>query len=448
MRWYYAEDREYYSGKEITKLRRPNLEILVCPKEEELIKTLREGKSFDVLAPYLPPPHLKNLFVLVELPNRYGVLTTQEKEYLDSLPPQDKAIAERKIIENKLGLKITKPKIPEDKVIGLRNVKRFIWQIKTITDPKLRPKAVFLAGIPGTGKSYSAKYSASILGRHLVEFNLSKIMESPNPTFLLHSIFQYLEKLSSEGYEFILWIDEIEKMFATLEEEKEKRLLGQLLTIINELGEETGYKVNGVFFVTANDVTQIVEKNPEFLRKGRFDELFFLDVPLLSDAKKLFTLYRREYGNFGYYNTTMPQRSFEEDAIFYAMDEVYVKEKGRLGSPESGERFIYTPAEIQQMCKELAKREKENQRFLRGETEVIELLYPYSTLNKVAKFLRSEVNYEKLKKVHLERLRKSGGRLTELDLIAVLSVVEPMAITMREGLSKMYATEKYFVKAD
>lgn len=452
MRWYYAEDRKYYNEDYLKKFKRKEADMLICPSDADLLQGLRSGRDIDVIAPYLPPSSLRNLFVFVELPNEYGILTSQEMEYLQELPPEQRETQERKIIENKLGLKITKPNVSEDKVVGLRNVKRFVYQIENITEPKLKPKAVFLAGIPGTGKSFSAKYAASVLNRYLVEFNLTKIMESPNPAFLLHSIFSYLEKLSSQGYKFVLWIDEIEKMFASLESEEEKRLMGQLLTVLNDLNEPTGYKVDGVFFITANNITQIVDKNPEFLRKGRFDELFFLDVPNIDDAAKLYSLYRKLYGDFAYYNTYTHSQNFEKDAIFYSMEEVYAEQRGKIGSPEAGERYIYTPAEIQSICKELAKRQKDNERFLSGETNIIELIYPYAVLKKISRFFgERNITYDKMKKIHEEKLKlasRRGAKLTELDLIAILSSIEPMSITMRESLAKMYSTERYFIRAD
>ena len=92
----------------------------------------------------------------------------------------------------------------------------------------------------------------------------------------------------------VLWIDELEKAFAGIgrsdgSSDVTTRLFGQFLTWMQE-------KEDAVFIVaTANDVTQLP---PEFLRKGRFDELFFVDLPKEEERRKIFYIHlkkRRRY---------------------------------------------------------------------------------------------------------------------------------------------------------
>ena len=72
---------------------------------------------------------------------------------------------------------------------------------KTIDHPKLRAKGVFLIGIPGTGKSYSAKCCAGELNRWLMEINLSKILEDEKPIELtFRRNFALILSFSKERY--------------------------------------------------------------------------------------------------------------------------------------------------------------------------------------------------------------------------------------------------------
>jgi ATPase, AAA family len=90
----------------------------------------------------------------------------------------------------------------------------------------------------------------------------------------------------------ILWIDEIEKAFAGINQDGgasdiTKRLFGQFLTWLQE-------KENTVFVVaTANDITAFP---PEFLRKGRFDEVFFIDFPNEEEREKIFKIHLEKRG--------------------------------------------------------------------------------------------------------------------------------------------------------
>ena len=90
----------------------------------------------------------------------------------------------------------------------------------------------------------------------------------------------------------ILWIDEIEKAFAGINQDGgasdiTKRLFGQFLTWLQE-------KENTVFVVaTANDITAFP---PEFLRKGRFDEVFFIDFPNEEERERIFEIHLEKRG--------------------------------------------------------------------------------------------------------------------------------------------------------
>lgn len=167
-----------------------------------------------------------------------------------------------------------------DDIGGLDSLKNFLVQRKTAFGKEARdfglpaPKGILLVGISGCGKSLCAKAAASNWQIGIYRLDVGKI-------------FQKLMGVSEENARkviaiaetvspCILWIDEIEKGMAGVRSSGEldsgvtARVTGTLLTWMQE-------KKSPVFIVaTANDVTKLP---PELLRKGRFDEVFFVDLP-------------------------------------------------------------------------------------------------------------------------------------------------------------------------
>jgi SpoVK/Ycf46/Vps4 family AAA+-type ATPase len=350
--WYFFEDLSYLNKEELNSLGNPEL-ILTEEDLKQKLSDVLKGKK-DVISPLLPPEELSGVFEIEELPNKYNPLTTQQYEYLKKIDDEkERKKIEEKILEKKIGIKVTKPKVKVSKLGGMKNLKRYVEYIKVlekIGDKKLKVKGILLVGIAGTGKSYSAKVVAGELDYYLVELNLSKIMETVNPIFTLHKIFSYLEKLSLEsGYKFILWIDEIEKMFAEMSG-LEKKVMGQLLTILNDLNTEEGYKINGIFWATANDIQQILEKNPEFIRSGRFDILFFVDTPCYpKEAVDIFKIYFKEF-NIPFFKN----ENLWNELVYIAQNQVWDSLLQKYGGSEI-RNFVYTPAEIMQLCKEVKR---------------------------------------------------------------------------------------------
>ena len=133
------------------------------------------------------------------------------------------------------------------------------------------PRGILMTGVPGCGKSLAAKAVAGEWRRPLVLLDPSRLYgryvgESEER---LRAALASIEAMSP----VVLWIDEIEKGFATAGEGDggvSRRVLGTFLRWMQE-------RPDGVFVVaTANDVASLP---PEFLRKGRFDEVFFVDLP-------------------------------------------------------------------------------------------------------------------------------------------------------------------------
>jgi len=565
--WFVAEDRKYYrdfkeilregrrrgkryssfeeilqKGKEFEKgilWEEGKRVFLVFPeRSDEISSWIRKGYDVDVLSLRFPKEGLREFFVVEYLENEGGVFTSQELEYMKGLLSEEKREEYRKKkIEEKLGLRIYLPKVREDDVVGMAGVKRFVYRVAGIKDRRFKAKGVFLVGVPGTGKSFSAKYVAGVLGWYLVEINISKIMETDNPVWTLHRVFKFLEDLSEreesggEGRGFVLWVDEIEKMF-TGGGGIEKRLFGQLLTILNDMNTETGYKIKGIFWVTANNIVEIAENNPEFLRKGRFDELFFVDTPQLEDAKKVFRLYQRKFG-VRYIGTGLREsfqvevldaekrgvrieyggkgkdrwlakwlegrRSIwegefgEEGVKFVQM--VYQEEARKYGA-KSVDRFLYTPAEIEGVVKELGIRQRIKLEILRdmkiaerkrrqGENllkmkrkggksllveaekiekeieEKLKLLYPERVWSEVRGIIEKYYGVKgkgaSLKyKNFLDWVRWELKRIffflrrviNTVDLIFVIKLNDPLALRLKDPISQMRSQEKFFMPAD
>ena len=135
------------------------------------------------------------------------------------------------------------------------------------------PRGVLLLGVQGCGKSMAAKVAASILGVPALRLDVAAVHNKyvGESERLLRESLATAEALAP----CVLWVDEIEKAFADSEGETgpSRRLLGTFLTWLAE-------KRLPVFVVaTANDITGLP---PELVRKGRFDEVFFVDLPDLE----------------------------------------------------------------------------------------------------------------------------------------------------------------------
>lgn len=147
------------------------------------------------------------------------------------------------------------------------------------------PKGVLIAGLPGCGKSLSAKAAAALFEVPLLRLDMGRLMgkyvgESE------HNLRQAIA-LTEAISPCVLWIDELEKAFAGIGgtgggTDVTTRLFGNFLTWMQE-------KENPVFVVaTANDITKLP---PELLRKGRFDEIFYVGLPEDDEREKIFRIH-------------------------------------------------------------------------------------------------------------------------------------------------------------
>ncbi len=151
------------------------------------------------------------------------------------------------------------------------------------------PRGVLLLGVPGCGKSLSAKAVASEWGLPLLKLDPSNLYNKYIGES--ESNFKRAMQAAERMAPVVLWIDELEKAFAAGGSEDggvSQRILGSFLTWMQD-------RSHNVFIVaTANDVQRLP---PELLRKGRFDEIFFVDLP---DEATRADVYRIHIGSRGH----------------------------------------------------------------------------------------------------------------------------------------------------
>jgi SpoVK/Ycf46/Vps4 family AAA+-type ATPase len=190
-----------------------------------------------------------------------------------------------KYLEEKLHLKAIKPQTTFSDLAGAEKLKEDVRFFNFLEKYNTAIGGLFLFGVPGAGKSYFAECFAGETKRMLIDLDLTKISYDENPSESLNKIIEFL--LEKKG-RYVLWIDEIEKMIDP-SNPKAMQVFGRLLTVLNDINK---YNIKElVFIVTANKITNIMENNPEFLRKGRFRKLYFLNFPSFKSAKAIFQLY-------------------------------------------------------------------------------------------------------------------------------------------------------------
>jgi SpoVK/Ycf46/Vps4 family AAA+-type ATPase len=193
---------------------------------------------------------------------------------------------------------------------GLDNLKEWLLRRGNAFSERARqyglphPKGLLLAGIQGTGKSLTAKAIAHHWHLPLLRLDIGRLFaglvgESESRT---RQMIQLSEALSP----CVLWIDEIDKAFSSNSDSRGDagttgRVFGTLLTWMAE-------KNSPVFIVaTANNIRQLP---PELLRKGRFDEVFFVGLPTQVERQQIFIVHITKF-------RPLNLRSYDCDRLAY-----------------------------------------------------------------------------------------------------------------------------------
>lgn len=245
-------------------------------------------------------------------------------------------ISEKKQIIRKAGtLEYIETNETFSNVGGLSNLKNWFKKRLNAFSIKARefglpePKGLLLLGVQGCGKSLVSKCIASLWKLPLLRFDIGNIFgkfvgESEEN---LRKTFKIAETLAPT----ILWIDEIEKAFSGVGDSSadsglSTRIFGSFITWLQE-------KTAPVFVIaTANSIENLP---PELLRKGRFDEIFFVDLPTPAERAAIFTIHitkrKRKIENFNLSELVNLSDGFSgaeiEQAIISAMYDAFYENR-------------------------------------------------------------------------------------------------------------------------
>jgi SpoVK/Ycf46/Vps4 family AAA+-type ATPase len=188
-------------------------------------------------------------------------------------------------------LEFIKSDLDIDDVGGLQNLKRWLLKRnKSWLDSAARynlpaPKGVLITGVPGCGKSLVAKAISAMWQVPLLRLDVGKIFSGivGSSEENMRRAIQTAEAIAP----CVLWIDEIEKGFGGVsgpsgDSGTSTRIFATFLTWMQE-------KTQAVFVVaTANNISALP---PEMMRKGRFDEIFFVDLPTRNERRDILKLH-------------------------------------------------------------------------------------------------------------------------------------------------------------
>jgi len=222
-----------------------------------------------------------------------------------------------------------------DNLGGLKNLKEWLQKRQTAFSSQAinyglpTPRGLLLIGIQGTGKSLTAKAIANDWKLPLLKLDIGKLFggivgESESR---LRQMISVTETISP----CILWIDEIDKAFNNSQNRSDggtsNRVLGTFVTWLSE-------KTKPVFVIaTANSIDYLPL---EIIRKGRFDEIFFLDLPQRSEREEIFKIHLQQFRpgswkNFNYTELAQITDSFSgaeiRQAIIEAMYQAFSEKR-------------------------------------------------------------------------------------------------------------------------
>lgn len=180
---------------------------------------------------------------------------------------------------------------------GMEVLKDWLFKRQKAYEKKARdfglqePKGLLLLGVPGCGKSLTAKSIASFWNMPLLRLDIGKVYQG-----LVGSSEDNIRKAIATAEAVapcVLWIDEIEKGLSGVQSSGStdggvtSRIFSTILTWMQE-------KTSPVFVVaTANNINLLP---PELLRKGRFDEMFFVDLPSQQERENIFSIHLKKKG--------------------------------------------------------------------------------------------------------------------------------------------------------
>jgi SpoVK/Ycf46/Vps4 family AAA+-type ATPase len=238
------------------------------------------------------------------LRNLRGLNARQAKQIIFDAIAQDQRLdasdintmlaEKRQVLQGDGLLEYVQAPVSLDEIGGVRRLKFWLEQRKeSLGDEAVAygiqpPRGVLMLGVQGAGKSLAAKAVATAWQRPLLRMDVGALYDKfigESERRLRQALYQ-AEQMSP----IVLWIDEIEKAFASAASQSSdgglsKRMFGALLTWMQE-------HTAPVFLIaTANDIEALP---PELLRKGRFDEIFFVDLPDNEARQSIFAIHLKK----------------------------------------------------------------------------------------------------------------------------------------------------------
>ena len=270
----------------------PNDAQLMAIVREEVAEWSKDNASARVKTDHVTLKKLiKNLRGLSRQDARRlarGVIRDDGAITEDDLPEVNKAKFELIDMEGVLSFEYDTAKFSA--VGGLNKLKSWVKQreeifLNTQSQDVDRPKGVMLLGIQGGGKSLAAKSIAGLWGVPLLRLDMAALYNK-----FIGETEKNLKKSLKQAELMspcVLWFDEIEKGLATSDSDDgtSRRILGTMLTWMAER------EANVFIVATSNDVSQLP---PELMRKGRMDEIFFVDLPKPSVREEIFSIHLKK----------------------------------------------------------------------------------------------------------------------------------------------------------
>ncbi len=198
-------------------------------------------------------------------------------------------VAEKKsLMARSSTLEIIEDRASMDEVGGAAELKNWLKERSHAFSDEARefglesPRGLLLVGVQGCGKSLLAKAVATDWHFPLLRLDMSSIFAGNlgNPDAALSRALDVADAMAPA----VIWCDEIEKAFNDDSDATTRRLLGHILNWLQERRSKT------FFVATANDVQALP---PELIRKGRFDEIFFVDLPDEAARQEIFQIHLR-----------------------------------------------------------------------------------------------------------------------------------------------------------
>lgn len=293
-------------------LKRHDKYIVISGTENQIPQTIQQYITYTKL----PLPNKQEIYL--EIQRFFKILDVNQNSLIDSLCKNyhgfsinqiRKSISKillNKPLESEISEKILKEKeqlIKQTEILdffysnqelkdigGLTNLKKWLKvRHSTFTKEAISyglkiPKGVLLVGIQGTGKSLSAKAISIEWNLPLLKLNISKIFAGilGETESKMQKMIEVCEKIAP----CVLWIDEIDKIFTQHQNNNDSgtssRVANIFLTWLSE-------KKQSIFIVgTANHINKLPI---EMLRKGRFDEIFFVDLPTFQERLHIFKIH-------------------------------------------------------------------------------------------------------------------------------------------------------------